>query len=258
MRSIDLIAGVLVSVAAAALVVGADSAISWARLVFTLPLVLVLPGYAMAEALFVADGFGFPSRLAMSIGLSLSISVVTGLALNITSWGLSSGPFALVLCLIVVCLSFVALVRRQEEPTGQSRKAKVRSNFLHVLLLILAGAIVAGAALVAVAGSAYEPDQGFTQMWLSPAGHEASNGQDKVQLSIRSREVSTVSFSIDAIVAGQTRFSWRNVELAPGETWEVLLLLPPAVNNRQELEAVLIRDDSPGQVYRRVALWLDR
>jgi hypothetical protein len=55
--------------------------------ILTLPLVLVLPGYAVTAALFPNRSLGVPERLVFSLGLSVAIVVLGGLLLNVTPFG---------------------------------------------------------------------------------------------------------------------------------------------------------------------------
>jgi len=75
--------------------------------------VLFLPGYALIEALFPkkADLEGL-ERMALSIGLSLALVPLVGLALNYTPWGIRLDPIFASLALLTSALSFVAAIRK--------------------------------------------------------------------------------------------------------------------------------------------------
>ncbi|MCC7570509.1 DUF1616 domain-containing protein [Candidatus Micrarchaeota archaeon] len=69
-----------------------------------LVLVLFLPGYALAAAIFPRRaGPGHIIRGALSLGLSLAMVLLIGLALNFSPWGLGLGPIVASL----VCSTFV-------------------------------------------------------------------------------------------------------------------------------------------------------
>ncbi len=55
-----------------------------------LPLVFILPGYALTAALFPRGGLGLAETLTSSIGLSLAAVIVGGVILNLTPEGLTS------------------------------------------------------------------------------------------------------------------------------------------------------------------------
>lgn len=83
------------------------------RLIGALPLVLFLPGYAITAALFLPRSLGIPERLLFSLGLSVSVTALAGLALNLTPWGLQTGTWAIALAGIVVLSGAIAWRRRR-------------------------------------------------------------------------------------------------------------------------------------------------
>ena len=75
------------------------------RVVFGLPLVLFVPGYALIAALFpeagpspsteddaTDDGIDGIERVALSFGLSIAVVPLIALTLNFTPWGIRLGP----------------------------------------------------------------------------------------------------------------------------------------------------------------------
>jgi hypothetical protein len=82
------------------------------RYVFGSVLVLFLPGYALIEALYPKGELDELTRFALSIGLSLALVPLTGLALNYTPWGIRLLPVAISLAGLTVALLVVALARK--------------------------------------------------------------------------------------------------------------------------------------------------
>jgi uncharacterized membrane protein len=90
---------------------------SFIRILFGIPLLLFIPGYALIAALFPAardlDGI---ERVALSFGLSIAIVPLTGLVLNYTPWGIRLDPIVVALSLITLCLCLFAQYRRAQVP----------------------------------------------------------------------------------------------------------------------------------------------
>jgi Protein of unknown function (DUF1616) len=101
----------------------------YARYVFGSLLILFLPGYALIEALYPKKHHGPQiervvliktdmdddlTRFALSIGLSLAIVPLTGLALNYTPFGIRLAPVVISLAGITVALLCYALYRRYQ------------------------------------------------------------------------------------------------------------------------------------------------
>lgn len=76
-------------------------------------MVLFLPGYALIEALYPKKGdLDGLERLALSVGLSLALVPLTGLALNYTPWGIRLDPIVASLSLLTLGLGLVAAQRK--------------------------------------------------------------------------------------------------------------------------------------------------
>ena len=64
------------------------------QLLLGLPLVLVLPGYALTAALFPHGALGGADRALFTLGLSLCAAILCGFVLNRTPWGLRPESWA--------------------------------------------------------------------------------------------------------------------------------------------------------------------
>ncbi|MDD1682795.1 MAG: DUF1616 domain-containing protein [Methanoregula sp.] len=86
---------------------------SFLRILFGIPMVLFIPGYALIAALFpgIKDIDGI-ERVALSFGLSIAIVPLTGLALNYTPWGIRLDPVVISLCILTISLCLIAQYRR--------------------------------------------------------------------------------------------------------------------------------------------------
>ncbi|MGB7788736.1 DUF1616 domain-containing protein [Methanoregula sp.] len=86
---------------------------SFLRVLFGIPLILFIPGYAIIAALFPAakdiDGI---ERIALSFGLSIAVVPLTGLVLNYTPWGIRLDPIVTCLSILTVALCIAAQYRR--------------------------------------------------------------------------------------------------------------------------------------------------
>jgi uncharacterized membrane protein len=93
---------------------------SFLRVLFGVPLVLFIPGYALIAALFPAardiDGI---ERVALSFGLSIAIVPLTGLALNYTPWGIRLDPIVTCLSILTIGLCLTAQYRRARLPAEE-------------------------------------------------------------------------------------------------------------------------------------------
>jgi uncharacterized membrane protein len=90
---------------------------SFLRILFGIPLVLFIPGYALIAALFPGSrDIDLIERTALSFGLSIAIVPLTGLALNYTPWGIRLDPIVICLSILTIGLCVVAQYRRAQLP----------------------------------------------------------------------------------------------------------------------------------------------
>jgi uncharacterized membrane protein len=86
---------------------------SFLRVLFGIPMILFIPGYALIAALFPGardiDGI---ERTALSFGLSIAVVPLTALALNYTPWGIRLDPVVISLSILTIGLCLIAQYRR--------------------------------------------------------------------------------------------------------------------------------------------------
>lgn len=248
-KSTDL--GIVVTVALIAVVVTFMGLNSVAlRTALALPLVLVLPGYSIMAAMFSRRAPSFAERLLLSVGLSLAITVLGGLVLHLTPWGLQKYSWVSLLAGITLSGSALALMRRR----GQVPTAPVRSaphfSLSQGLLLLLAAAVVLTAIGLAAVGANRQPTR-FTQLWMLPV---AGAARDRVRLGVSNMESVQMTYRLELAIGNTTIDEWQIIRLEPGERWETTVALPSVLPDTAMIDAKLYRLDAPEEVYRAVAL----
>lgn len=225
--------------------------------ILILPLVLILPGYALISALFARQAFGLVERLVMSLAVSLIIVILGGLVLNLTPSGLRPGPWTVLLGGITLAASLVALLRRQGQgaPPQQAGNNHIGLSLRQGLLLALAVIIVGGALAISIIGAEQQPYPGFTQLWILPA--QGANAKNSVLLGVRNMEKTAMSYRLVVNIGGKEIKQWPSLDLQSGEKWEAMLAVPQAQHaGPTMIEAILYRLDTPTSMYRHVELWL--
>lgn len=118
---LDLTATVVLAVVGALAVVAVGP--SPVSLVLALPLLLLLPGYAVVSALFPDNGpesVGNTARLGLSVALSVAITPALAFASNYTI-GIYPRPIVVGIAVITVSLCFIAAGRRADlEPSTRA------------------------------------------------------------------------------------------------------------------------------------------
>lgn len=255
-RSTDIFAVVATTIVAAVLAVLVPPDIVLIR-ILTLPLVLLLPGYALVSALFPNHSLGVAERLVFSLGLSMAIVILGGLALNWTPFGLRASSWAVLLAGITLAASAVALVRRRGQSTSAPGWLGVGNIFTlrQGLLLGLAAVIVCGAVAVSIIGAERQSYAGFTQLWILPAG--GANAENAVRLGVSNMEAIAMEYTLAVNVDGKGVKEWPSIDLEPNGKWEATLVLPQNGHaGAVRVEADLYRADAPTTIYRHGVLWL--
>jgi hypothetical protein len=250
--SSDLLAVMIIAAlsAALALVLPADSIV---RLICALPLVLFLPGYAITAALFPPRSLGVPERLLFSLGLSVIVTALAGLALNLTPWGLQTSTWAIALAAIVLLAGTIAWRRRQDAaitavPVDTQFKLRFREGLLLGLAVLVTGTAI-GLTRLPVA-----PDgvAGYTSLWMIPADPGSSND---FRLGLNSSEFTETRYRLQVSVGDQVVQAWPELSLKPGEVWETTIGLRSDQVVSGTIVADLYRLDNPTTIYRHVKLW---
>ncbi|HEY5005821.1 MAG TPA: DUF1616 domain-containing protein [Ktedonobacteraceae bacterium] len=219
-------------------------------IILTLPLVLVLPGYTLTEAMFHKRSLDASHRLIFSLGLSLAIAILSGLILNLLPIGLQTISWAVLLGLLTVIFSLLVAYLRREAPVKERHSLRFRfsasDGILSGLAIIVAGLSI----LYAANGVLRQPHPGFTQLWMLPqiqAGRSCA-----VRLGIHSFEATSTMYRITMMVNGARVNTLPQVTLSPQDEWNDLVPITPEATDKVYVEVQLYRADKPQVVYRKV------
>lgn len=225
------------------------------RVALSLLLVLVLPGYALTAALFRDGRLGRSETTLMSVGLSLSTVIVSGLALNLTPGGLRQQGWAIALSGVTVVAAAIGATRRGDR-SGTTPRPPVswpRITRVQAALFGLAGVILLAAFHVAIYGARQDADETtFTQLWLLAAEDRPT---PSVTVGVRNEEGADQVYALVVTLEGKLLASWPELGLAEDETWETTLALPAGRGVDSPVRVELFRAEAPDVVYRYAVLW---
>ena len=209
------------------------------RTVLGLFFILVLPGYAATAALFPnRESIDIIERVALSIGLSIAIVALSGLALNYTPFGIRLEPIVATLAGFVLVVSLVAWRRRMSLPEDERFSVDVKIDLsmkglpLIDRVLTVGIAITLAATLILLAYVVAVPRNGesFTQLALLGPDMKAEgyphnltmNNNATVFVSIGSFETFERNYSLVILlqpqnVTGANLTHWRQGDPFEGE-----------------------------------------
>lgn len=222
--------GRLLAVAAAAIVCAAGTyaplpvAVS---VVLAVPLVLVLPGYALV-AVLGGLGIGRLHRLALVPALSIALVIVVTLVLNLFPFGLTVGSWALALAVVTVGAAIVAFVR---DPGADASRAveRFRIRPLDVLAVVAAAALLAGAVILVRTPLAAKEAAGYTALSLERPS--AFN----VEVDIVSGELATKIYRLEVRAKGRLVYRKAPIRLSPGSRFSQRI----AIHTHDKVSATL-------------------
>lgn len=253
LKNLDLIAAMSIAVLNVVWVL-LPSHIPVIGIILSLPLVFVLPGYTLTEALFQKRSLDVPHRLLFSLGLSLAIDILSGLILNMLPAGLQAISWAVFLGLLIVAFSLLVAYLRRGVLMNGAQLPRFRITIYACILFGLATIVATLSVLYAAIGAARQPYPGFTQLWMLPAGQAGKSCA--VRFGVRSFEATPVTYRITMTMGGARATTWPSIVLAPQAEWGRLVPIPPGTTDSVSVEAQLYRVDKPQAVYRKVNLTL--
>lgn len=218
-----------------------------------LPLVLILPGYALMVALFPASMLQSFQLILCSVALSLVLMVLTGLALNLTQPGLQSQTWLIALYALIMCLTFVSYFRRRKTlETTFVHLLKIPPLNARQLALIGLAVIIVLVALKISSTSAMQPDTSFVQLWILP---KAAASSRTVEIGMQNIGPQSGSYDLVLVHGPEVLQRWSAVNLEANAEWTTEVSVPPQVQGGS-LEVMLYRAGSMDNPYRYVRLWL--
>ena len=215
-----------------------------------LPLVLVLPGYGLAAVLFPAGSLGLAARALVTVGGSLAIVALSGLAISATPRGLSGDSWLVVLGSLVVVLGALGIYRRtrRAEPLGGPLAPGSLLTRAQLAWFALAGVITVTAFGTAALGALQQPRTEFAALWMIP------QGDGTARLGVENREGTRRAYVVRLLDGERVLGEW-SLGLDPDAAHEWTVTLPPATAPPTRLLAHLYRAEDPTTPIRAAAVW---
>jgi uncharacterized membrane protein len=222
-------------------------------------LLFLLPGRAVAIALFPAEPPGSLNLNLWTVGLSLTVDVLGGLLLNVTV-GLQRDAWSILLSVVALAVGALALVRRQRATPGTAGLAEttpdgslpaVRPRWWRPggwQIAVTSVAVFFGAVAIWISwhSATTQERPGFTQLWLAPKG--AATTATTASLGVTNNEDNPTQYVVVYSNGGKAR-KWT-LDLAVGQTWRATV----AVQAKHQAVADLYLTSVGRTPYRHVTL----
>jgi uncharacterized membrane protein len=274
-RPWDLLAVAALAVGGA-LVALADAP-PWLRVPLGLASVLVAPGYAFVAALYPERHHGAPDegepkgkdaqpeaprrglepleRAALSLGLSIAIVPLLGLALNYTPWGIREGPIVATLGAFTAATLGVAWWRRRALPEDERLLLRVhvespawseRGRLDQLLTVALVGAVLFAAGSLVYVLATPRQAEAFTEFYvLGPTGtascYPAAYAEGQYRVTAADAQAGCPLHPTH-LTLGIVNHEGRDVEYTLRTVWTKETRLP---DNTTQVEAVVVVSATP-------------
>jgi uncharacterized membrane protein len=246
------------------------------RIILGLPIMLFFPGYTLIVALFPQkNDLNIVERMALSLGLSIAVSLLIGLVLNYTPWGIGLYPIVVSLVLFIFIASAIACYRRRRLTTEEGFSISLNSDFLRgratsrlnkVLAIVLAALVLGVAGTLAYVIVTPKAGEKFTEFYVLGLDGKAENypqelivGEEgKVILGIVNHEhEGNLVYRVEITIDSKVNDTIGPLTLPDGEKWQSEVgFTPYKVGDNQKAEFVLYKlgEDKP---YRSLYLRVD-
>jgi hypothetical protein len=200
---------------------------------------LLAPGYVWLAALLPASGPSF-ERSVLTVGLSLIVLVLGGLALQVTGLPLDRAGWAG--CLAVITAAGIAVAWRRPARVSMPR---FRLRFSRSgVLLTLAGLVLTGAVTIAVIGARTAPQTHFTSLGLT------ATSDDSAVLQLHNAEGAARTYLLVVTTSTGEEERWT-VSVAANGSWSKTIDGRPGTSANLYVQN---SDGTTGPVYRSVAI----
>jgi len=231
------------------------------RIALSFICLLFFPGYALISALFPKQGtLSLVERSVLSVGLSIAIVPLIGLALNYTPWGIRLNPILTAVASFIFAAALAGIIRQQLMPEGQRfsitldwRWSAIRemNRASKILAMLVFTALFALAGLVVYSAVRLPPGPQPSEFYILNAEGKADNYPRQVKpgspvnlmVTVINNEAVPVEYRVKIVCAGVTLKEVPAGKLAPGERWaeQVSFALQSAGQN-QKVDFQLYKD----------------
>jgi uncharacterized membrane protein len=258
---------------------------SFLRTYLGILMVLFLPGYALTGAIFPAksDLEGI-ERAMVSLGISIAVVPIMGLALNYSEWGIREFPILTAISAFTLLMCAITYYRRgllpETEAFGisfkdaslnlkaeffnkpESTTDKVLSVFLILLVLASVGS------LAYIIGIPKEGEH-FTEFYMLGPNRTADSYQTEfiqgekgtVFIGIINHEYRFVDYTMDVRLGNMSLpipENQRRISLGNNMSWEEpVTFTPPIEGKNMKLEFLLFNETEKTIPYRDLHIWVN-
>lgn len=249
------------------------------RIILGLIFILFLPGYSLISALFPKkNDLDKVERIALSFGLSIAVTVLMGLLLNYTPFGIRLIPCLFSLSIFTALMGSIAYIRRWKVPKGDRFTIKFQHYFNYIprvfkqkskidkyLSIVLIISIIFAISMTVYSITTPKPDEKFTEFYILGSHGKASDyptnltvgKKGTILVGIVNHEYNQITYNIVLKLNGKT-IKNENISLSHNEKLEKRYTFNASQKGKnQKLEVLLYKLPNNFNVYKSLHLWIN-
>jgi len=250
-------------------------------------LFLFVPGYVLVAFLFPSGKrIGWIERIALSLGLSIAIVPLLGLALNFTPFGLGFAPTVAFTGLFTLLIGLAAYGQRLRLPASERLSATIhlvtpdwsQIGIDRTLSTVLVAIVVIATGTLAYLLVAPAPREYFTEFYILGPDGKASGYPTALNVSqtgtvimgITNQESASVNYTVRVDLVGvqiaynatlelngtvevnRTTWSWFNITLGDGQSWIRPYSFRIGATGLWKVQFLLIKESEKSSIYRNL------
>lgn len=220
------------------------------RVVLAMLMLVILPGAVLTRFVFGREPLDAAERMLLIVALSLSSVILLGLIIHLSPWGFDTSRawILLLLGLITEATLIVITCRLYDVRPALPRLSPGLDGFQFMWLLLAAVMAVIALRFASLPVSP-EGLEGYSLLWVREADIPG-----QLAIGVESEEFAETQYRLAYDYNGARR-EISPFTLEPGEVWQGGVQLDPQAAAGSPITVELYRQDTPGQVYRRVTWW---
>lgn len=249
------------------------------RTILGLFLILFMSGYSIISFLFPKKyDLDNIERIAFSFGLSIAITVLIGLVLNYTPFGIRLLPALISLSALTFLLSIFAYIRRSRIPEDERFGVQIEKLFKiikeslnieskkdKILSVLLVLSIIFASSMIVYKIVTPKQDELFTEFYILGPNGKASDyptnltvGETgNVTIGVINHEYANIDYKI-VVKLNNLTINEENITLSNGAVYEKpFTFVVDKSGKNQGLEFLLYKLPDDTDVYRSLHLWIN-
>jgi len=243
------------------------------RIILGLPLVLLFPGYALVEAIFHRkSSMDRIERAALSFVFSVAVTIILGLILNYTVWGITVYSMLVSVAMFILITSIIAWFRQWKLPESEESIIYVdfaswsKQNLLSkTMSIILVTVTLSTIGILIYKFTKPNTSDRFTEFYILNSAGEANDYPTEITLGyagqvdlvIINEEQKLTTYKVQIEVNGLPNGTFGPINLEPGEKSDSEISFTPTTSGEHQEVEFNLYENGQNESNLNLHLWIN-